>query len=101
MNITANNPALLNLIGKKLHVRNINNPGRLNEKMYIVSVVFNADIPPEIGLTKDPENPCDVVYYCAHELLFSAPRTADEPLLTGLFNTNGSLVTLFTRPEAA
>lgn len=42
-----------------------------------------------------------LVYYCAHELLFSAPKIADEPPFAGIFHANGSLVTLSTRPEAA
>lgn len=102
-----NNPKLLNLIGMKLHVRDIADlsdvspeirefmaSSALNDDRYVHSVIFSADSPPEIGLVKDMSNPDDLEYYQSDSVLFSDPRGTLETLPVSLFTNEGSLTDL-------
>lgn len=109
-----NNPSLVNLIGRKFHVRNVEGfeeypkqyratlkAHALNEEMFIYSISFNADTPPEIGLVKDLDSPDALEYYKPWQLVFSAPKDSPSPLPAELFDTEGALIALISQPEAA
>ncbi|MAY56461.1 MAG: hypothetical protein CMQ46_05125 [Gammaproteobacteria bacterium] len=104
---TTNNPELVNLIGMQFHVRDIDDfeeypksvrhilaTNALNADVFIHSIVFNADTPPDIGLVNDIDSPDDMEYYKPWQLVFSPPSGSSQPLPGGLFNKDGTLIAL-------
>ena len=110
---TTNNPDLVSLLGMKFHIRDISqhddvpNPVRellkaraINADMFVYSIIFNVDSPPEIGLVQSMDDPDHMEYYRPSALVFSPPSGSSQPLLGGIFHDDGSLIALIHHKQS-
>jgi hypothetical protein len=100
-----NRPDLLDLIGRKFHVRDVKDLSHLpselrcyfestalDSDMYIHSIIFNIDSCPEIGLVDDIHNIERLEYYEASDLIFSPASGSPQPLPLNTFERNGTIL---------
>ena len=100
-----NNRALLNLIGKKFHVRDIREftefeqetrdimkLTRLNGVRWIDSIIFHVETEPEIAFSESPRDHENVEFCSASDVVFSPASGSAAALSPQLFNSDGSLI---------
>lgn len=105
-----NNPALVDLLGSKFHVREITYFSGLGKKereiremtridgvYWFVSIVYCSDMEPQIGLSEYSPNGDSAEYFDASALLFSAILGGPE-LSPQHFKPNGALAAVLGVP---